>query len=87
MKKGMNPDQIEQIAGSVDELIENMNSVYEGRVEQVTGLDWTGEDRDQYISKFESEVGEANTAVVQALTDFAERLRSNAQAQRQTSNS
>lgn len=85
MKKGMNPEAVEAIAGSVEELIENMNSVYEGRLGYVTDLDWTGEDRDRYLSEFESTVGTANKAVVSALTEFAERLRTNAQQQREAS--
>ncbi|MEE1649519.1 hypothetical protein V1260_01795 [Brachybacterium sp. J144] len=85
MKKGMNPEAVEAIAGDIDELIESMNSIYEGRLGYATDLDWTGEDRDKYLSEFESTVGAANKAVVSQLTEFAERLRTNAQAQRETS--
>lgn len=85
MKKGMNPEAVEAVAGRVDELIDNMKSVYEGRLGYVTDLDWTGEDRDRYVSEFEGQVGAANQAVIQALTDLAERMRTNAAAQRETS--
>ncbi|MEE1616823.1 WXG100 family type VII secretion target [Brachybacterium sp. J153] len=87
MKKGMNPEAVEAIAGDIDELIESMNSIYEGRLGYVTDLDWTGEDRDKYLSEFESTIGTANQAVVQQLTDFAERLRTNAKGQREISSS
>lgn len=87
MKKGMNPEAVEQLAGQVDSLIENMNTIYTGRLGYVTDLDWTGEDRDRYVPEFEDQVGNANRAVVEKLTEIAERLRSNAQHQRDTSTS
>lgn len=87
MKKGMNPEAVEQLAGQVDSLIENMNTIYTGRLGYVTDLDWTGEDRDRYVPEFEDQVGNANRAVVEKLTEIADRLRSNAQHQRDTSTS
>lgn len=87
MKKGMNPEAVEQLAGQVDSLIENMNSIYTGRLGYVTDLDWTGEDRDRYVPEFEDQVGNANRVVCEKLAEIAERLRSNAQHQRETSNS
>ncbi|EYT47548.1 uncharacterized protein YukE [Brachybacterium muris] len=87
MKKGMNPEAVEQLAQQVDGLVDNMNSVYTGRLGYVTDLDWTGEDRDRYVPEFEDQVGNANRAVCEKLTELAERLRANAAAQRDTSNS
>ena len=87
MKKGMNPEAVEQLAQQVDGLVDNMNSVYTGRLGYVTDLDWTGEDRDRYVPEFEEQVGTANKTVVQKLTELAEKLRANAQHQRETSSS
>ncbi|MFC7376556.1 hypothetical protein ACFQS2_05155 [Brachybacterium sp. GCM10030267] len=84
-KKGMDPEAVEAIANDVDELVENFKSIYDGRLGHVTDLDWTGEDRDKYISEFESVVGQANTAAIQRLTDLANRMRTNAQQQREAS--
>ena len=87
MKKGMNPEAVEQLAGQVDSLIENLNQIYTGRLGYVTDLDWTGEDRDRYVPEFEEQVGNANRTLCDQLTELAERLRTNAQHQRETSNS
>lgn len=75
MKKGMNPEAVDQLAGQVDSLIENMETIYSGRLGYVTDLDWTGEDRDRYVPEFEEQVGTANKTVVQKLTELASTLR------------
>lgn len=87
MKKGMNPEAVEQVAAQVDSLIENMENIYTGRLGYVTDLDWTGEDRDRYVPEFDEQVGGANKVVIQRLNELAQKLRSNAQHQRETSNS
>ncbi|WP_106507193.1 WXG100 family type VII secretion target [Brachybacterium timonense] len=86
MKKGMDPEAVRALAGRVEELGENVMQNYELRLNQVNELDWTGEDQQQYISQFESEVGNAARTCQQQLTEFAERLRQNADAQDQASN-
>lgn len=87
MKKGMNPEAVEAVASSVEALAEEIRGVYEARMTQVTDLDWTGQDRDQYLSEFDSEVGGANQSVISQLDAFVERLRSNVRQQRETSSS
>lgn len=85
MKKGMNPEAVDQVAAQLDEFAENVRNNFEVRRGYVTELDWTGEDRDQYISEFEDQVGQATQAVTQFAADLAERARQNAQHQRATS--
>lgn len=85
MKKGMNPEAVEQMGTQAETSGEEINTVYTTTQGRVTDFDWTGEDRDKYISEFEGTVGGLVQDVVSQMQDFAERARKNAQQQREAS--
>ncbi|MGP9693938.1 WXG100 family type VII secretion target [Brachybacterium sp. AOP25-B2-12] len=85
MKKGMNPEAVDQLAAQEISTGEDITKIYDNTADQLNGLDWTGEDRDRFVSEFESEIGDQTTRVVQRLTELAERAKSNATAQRSAS--
>lgn len=85
MKKGMTPEAVEQMAQQITEAAEQAQQKYTEVQGRVTDFDWTGEDRDRYISEFESTLGQAVQQLVQQANDLAERARRNAAEQREAS--
>lgn len=86
-KKGMSPDAVNQMADKIDELADNIKQKYQEVQGRVEDLDWTGEDRDKFISEFESTVGQAFDDAAQKLGDLSERARTNASQQTDASGS
>ena len=85
MKKGMNPEAVEQMGQQIQDAGEQANQIFEEIASKVEGFDWTGEDRDKYVSEFTGTVRDLVTQVKQQCEDFAERAKANAQSQRKTS--
>ena len=85
MKKGMTPESVEQMGTQITEAGEQARQFYTQAQSRVSELDWTGEDRDQYVSEFESELGQLVDQLVQRTTEFADRASQNANAQREAS--
>lgn len=85
MKKGMTPESVEQMGNQIDEAGQETQQIFTQIQGRVTDFDWTGEDRDRYISEFEGNVGQMVQQVVQQATEFAERARRNATEQREAS--
>lgn len=85
MKKGMNPEAVEQMAQQITDAADRANEVYQRVLSRVQELDWTGEDRDRYVSEFESTVGQAVQQLVQQAGDLSERATRNAAEQREAS--
>lgn len=85
MKKGMNPEAVEAMAGQIEEGGQQVQQIYTQLQGRVTDFDWTGEDRDRYVSEFESSVGQLVQQVVQQATELSERARQNANEQREAS--
>ncbi|MGY5765866.1 hypothetical protein ACXET9_11760 [Brachybacterium sp. DNPG3] len=85
MKKGMNPVAVEQMATSIDDAVETIQELFTTLQGQVTDLDWTGDDRDRFVSDFSDTVGGAAQRLAQQGGDLAERGRTNATAQRNAS--
>lgn len=84
MKKGMNPEAVETLAKAVQEAVEQATQFYNSARDALEGLDWTGDDRDKYVSEFE-DLGTQVQDLVSQGTDLAQRLITNAQQQRQAS--
>ncbi|APX34697.1 hypothetical protein BH708_06965 [Brachybacterium sp. P6-10-X1] len=85
MKKGMNPEAVEQMGTQITEAGEQVRQIYSKAQGRVSELDWTGEDRDQYVSEFEGELGQLVDQLVQQTTELADRASRNANAQREAS--
>lgn len=85
MKKGMNPEAVEQMGSTAETAGDEVNTVYTTVQGRVTDFDWTGEDRDKYVSEFEGTLGGLVQQVVSQAQQFAERARQNAQQQREAS--
>lgn len=86
-KKGMSPEAVNQMATQIDGLVDTINEKYQTAQGRVEELDWTGEDRDQFVSDFESTVGQAFKDAASKLGDLAERARTNASQQTDASSS
>ncbi|MDO5662001.1 MAG: hypothetical protein Q4G40_04845 [Brachybacterium sp.] len=84
-KKGMVPEQVDNAAAQIRSFGEEARSFHQEAQARVTDLDWTGDDRDQYVSRFESEVGQLIEQIAAQAADFADRAQRNAQEQRQAS--
>lgn len=85
MKKGMNPEAVDQMATQITDAADQANEVYQRVLARVQEFDWTGEDRDRYVSEFESTVGQAVQQLVQQAQDLSERASKNASEQRDAS--
>ena len=85
MKKGMNPEAVEQMGQQIQQAGEEAGQVFEDVAGKVEGFDWTGEDRDKYVSEFTGTIRELVNQVKQQCEEFAEKAKSNAQKQRETS--
>lgn len=85
MKKGMNPEAVEQMAQQITDAADQANEAYQRVLSRVQEFDWTGEDRDRYVSEFESTVGQAVQQLVQQAGDLSERATKNASEQREAS--
>lgn len=84
MKKGMNPEAVEQMATQISDGADQANQLFNQAREALEGLDWTGEDRDTFLSGFE-DVAQSVQDLVRQATEFAERATTNAAAQRAAS--
>ncbi|PWH05031.1 hypothetical protein DEO23_15490 [Brachybacterium endophyticum] len=84
-KKGMNPDNVRQMAQKINDAADDIMNYYNDAKGKVTDLDWTGEDRDDYVSTFEGDLQQQVQKVQQAAQDLAERADSNAKEQEQAS--
>lgn len=85
MKKGMTPEAVEQMAEQIRGAGDETNASYSTIQGRVTDFDWTGEDRDRYVSEFDSTIGQLVQQVMQQAGDFADRASRNAQEQRDAS--
>jgi uncharacterized protein YukE len=84
-KKGMNPESVDQMAQRIDEAGEEVMNHFTQARDAVTDLDWTGEDRDRYVSQFEGELSSQVEALKAAAHTLAERARANSEEQRTAS--
>lgn len=84
MKKGMNPDAVEQLSSTVTDGIDQTTQFFSAAQDALESLDWTGDDQSRFLSEFQ-EFGEQVQSVCQAAGELAERLMMNAQQQRQAS--
>ena len=85
MKKGMNPEAVRQMGTQIGTAGEEVRTAYTTVQGRVTEFDWTGEDRDRYVSEFDSTLGQLVTTVVDQLTTFQERAETNARQQEEAS--
>lgn len=85
MKKGMTPESVDQMGSQITEAGEQIQQIYTQIQARVTDLDWTGEDRDRYVTDFEGDLGTQVQQVVTKTVDLAERAARNAGAQREAS--
>ena len=82
MKKGMVPEAVEQMGQRIEESGEEAQQIYRQAFSRLEGLDWTGDDRDRFVSEFEGTVGQAVQQLQQRAMALADKARQNAQAQR-----
>jgi hypothetical protein len=85
MKKGMNPEAVDQMGTQAETAGDDVNTVYSTVQGRVTDFDWTGEDRDRYVSEFEGTLGGLVQSVVNQAKSFGDRARANASQQREAS--
>src|SRR5690625_7781054 len=83
MKKGMTPEEVEQLGNQTEEAGQTAQQLFTQIQSRVTDFDWTGEDRDRYVSEFEGNLGQMVQQIVQQATEFGERARRNAAEQRE----
>lgn len=83
--KGMVPENVEQMAQTIEQARDSIDSIYRAAHERLTALAWEGEDRTRFIAAFEGELGGAIEQIKTQVTQFATTARSNASAQRETS--
>lgn len=84
MKKGMNTEAVDRLAGQVLDSVDGVQTTFQTSLDSLTELDWTGDDRDIYVSEYDT-VGDAVEKVKTGLSTLSERLTSNAAAQRTAS--
>lgn len=84
MKKGMNPEAVEQMATQITDTADQANQLFNQARQALEGLDWTGEDHDTYFAAFE-DLAQLVQDMVRQAGEFAERATSNAAAQRTAS--
>lgn len=80
-KKGMNPDAVNALATAIIDNSKQAQTIYDTVYGELEGLDWTGEDRDRFLSDFESALGQAVTNLVSTAEGFGQRAQENAAAQ------
>ncbi len=85
MKKGMTPESVEQMAQQIQEAGEQVQQIFQQISSRVEGFDWTGEDRDRFVSEFADTLGQFAQQVAQQCGDFSERGTQNAAQQREAS--
>ncbi|UYG15625.1 hypothetical protein BRM3_08175 [Brachybacterium huguangmaarense] len=85
MKKGMIPEDVDKIATDITTAVEDVDTYYNDAYSALTELDWTGDDRDRFVSDFEEQVGGLLTTLKQAASDMATRATTNANEQRNAS--
>lgn len=83
--KGMDPGTVEQLALSIEAAAGNAHAAYTHARTAATELEWTGEDRDRYITDLESTVADAVQRIVQLAEQFCERARKNVAEQESAS--
>ena len=85
MKKGMTPESVEQMAQQIQEAGDSVQQIFQQISSRVEGFDWTGEDRDRFVSEFADTLGQAAQQVAQTCGDFSQRGSQNASKQREAS--
>ena len=85
MKKGMTPESVEQMGSQITEAGEQIQQIYTQIQARVAELDWTGEDRDRFVTAFDGDLGVQVQQAVTKTVDLAERAVRNAGAQREAS--
>lgn len=81
MKKGMTPGAVEQMAGEIEQAGEEVRQIFQKATDRVTEIDWTGDDRDRFVTEFGDTIGQLVEGVVQNCTAFADRGRADAKEQ------
>lgn len=85
MKKGMNPESVDQMGQQTQQAGDDVQQAFQQVSSRLTEFDWTGEDRDKFVSEFSDQLGQLAQQVAQQCDDFAERAKANATAQREAS--
>jgi len=87
MKKGMNPEAVDQMSQQIEQAGEDALAAFNEIVGRVEGLDWTGEDRDNYVNEFTGTLRDLATKVKQSCDEFGTRGKQNSAKQRDASSS
>src|SRR5699024_12436025 len=85
MKEGMTPEAVEQMGQQIQQVGEDAQRIFQQIADRVQSFDWTGEDRDRYVSEFSDSLGQMVQQVVQQCGDFSNRASQNASQQREAS--
>lgn len=80
--KGMTPEITEKTATRLEETGHDVLTLVEDTQAKIVDLDWSGEDRDTCVARYEDEVLAIARTVRDALRGLAEQAESNAQHQR-----
>jgi uncharacterized protein YukE len=82
---GMDIDQVEQLANSMQQNAEAINTATATLTSQIDSTQWTGQDQSTFRSDWDSTYSVQLRNVVNALNDRYTHLRSEAEQQRQAS--
>lgn len=85
MKKGMIPEAVEQMAQQIQDAGEETRQIFSQIQGRVEGFDWTGEDRDRFVSEFSDALGQLTQQVADQAGELSQRATRNAAAQREAS--
>ena len=85
MKKGMNPEAVVQMGNQIAQAGDDAMAAYTDVAGRVESLDWTGEDRDAFVSDFNSTIQNLMKQLQTQCAEFNERANRNAEQQRTAS--
>ena len=82
---GMDTQAVQQLAQQMSHSADQIENIMQTLTHSLTGTQWTGPDREQFVSDWQSTHCTALRTVVQGLRDAAQKAMQNAQQQEQTS--
>ena len=83
---GMDISGVRTLAGQMDQRAEEIRTLMGALTNALQGAQWVGPDREHFVSDWQGTHCAQLNAVIQGLTDAANRARLNAQQQEQASN-
>lgn len=85
MRKGMNPEDVEKMAGHLEEAGQKVKTHFKQAHDALEHLQWTGEDRDKFLSSFSQDLQHQVNDLATKVHELSATAKRNAQEQRTTS--